>query len=380
MTGRTYPGAQPFLPEEDRAEILAAISGVLESGILAHGRYVRQFEAAAAEMAGVRHAIAVNSGGTAIELALEALGVEGADVVVPTETFVATANSVVRAGGRPVFADLRLEDLSVSVDSIAAAVTARTKAVIIVQMFGLMSAEIPAIQKFCAERGLALLEDAAHAHGATIGGQRAGALGIAACFSYYATKILTTGEGGVITTDDDDLAERVRTIREHGRITGSTLFGYPGNNYRLAEIPAIIGCVQHRRLPEILAHRRKIAAIYRDVLAGTPDLTLIDPRPHGGHSYWRYVALLDGTIDRNAVQAEMNDIGARVTWMYEPLCHQQPYYRDRAEYAKALPVAESVVGRLINLPTHTGVDEDGARLIAESLQHILRKPALQCRR
>jgi len=373
MSQKNYPGAQPFLPPEDRAEILSEIDAVLQSGQLTQSAHLKRFEAAAAAMAGVRHAVAVNSGGIALELALEALGVEGKDVVVPTETFVATANSVVRAGGRPVFADLRLDDLALSVETITDVLTPQTKAVILVHMFGLMSSEIPAIRALCKDRGLALIEDAAHAHGATFGQLSAGGLGLAGCFSYYATKVLTTGEGGVITTDDDAFAHRVRSIRDHGRQTGGAVFDYPGNNFRLPEIPALMGTIQHRRLPEILAHRRKIAAIYREALSNAPHMRLVDPAPHDGHSYWRYAILLDAGIDRDAVQKTLlADSGARVTWMYEPLSHQQPYYARQSQYNRSLPFAESVVGRLINLPTHTGVDEEGAKLIAHSLRQTTR--------
>jgi len=368
MTEPSYPGAQPFLPPEDRGEILTAVDRILQSGQFTQGEHLRHFEADAAKMAGVSHAIAVNSGGAALELALEALDVEDCDVVVPTQTFVASANSVVRAGGRPVFADLRLDDLALTLATISAALTPNTKAVMLVHMFGLMSSEIPAIRTLCRERGLALIEDAAHAHGATIDGMPAGSLGLAGCFSYYATKILTTGEGGIVTTNDEEFAERVRSIRDHGRKGDSPLFCYPGNNYRLPEIPAIIGRVQQRRLAEILGHRRRIAKVYREMLGGAPDIKIVDPAPHEGHAYWRYVVLLSNRVDRAAVQKMLLERArARVTWMYEPLCHQQPYYAERSQYAARLPVAESVVGRLINLPTHMGVDEDGARLIACTL-------------
>ncbi|WP_168192658.1 DegT/DnrJ/EryC1/StrS family aminotransferase [Undibacter mobilis] len=368
MATRSYSGAQPYFPDEDRAEIMAAVEDILVSGSMTQGPYLKRFEAAAAEMAGTRYALGVNSGGTALEIALEAVNVKGKDVIVPTETFVATANSVVRAGGRPIFADLRLNDLAISESTIAAVKTPNTAAVIIVHMFGLMSSEIAAIQDYCRKEGLVLIEDAAHAHGASFCGRPAGSLGQIGCFSYYATKVLTTGEGGVITTSDDRLAEQVRRIRDHGRQTGGSVFDYAGNNFRLAEIPAAIGVVQQRRLAEIVAHRRRIAAVYRNILHNAPYMYLVDPVPHDEHSYWRYAILLDKGIDRQTVQRVLLDqINARVTWMYEPLCHQQPLYAHQAENAVSLPVAESVVGRLINLPTHSYIDEQGATDIAHTL-------------
>lgn len=367
-------GAAPFFPPEDRADILAAIEVMLRNGILAHGPYGRAFEAACAEMAGTRHALAVSSGAAALELVWEALDLNGAEVVVPAETFVATAASVVRAGGTPVFADIDPGTLSLTPDSIARRIGPRTRAVALVHMFGLMSPDIPAIRDLCAARGLILIEDAAHAHGATLGGLRAGGLGAAGCFSYYATKVLTTGEGGIITTDDDDLAARLACLRNHGRAGDGQTVVIAGGNYRMGEIPALLGLHQQRRLADMLAHRRRIAAIYREMLAGTPRLALIDPEPRNGHAYWRYAALLDPDVDRDALQAAMAErYWARVTWMYEPLCHRQPVFAGHPDAAIRLPGADSVCGRLINLPTHPGVDEAAARRLAAGLDDLLRR-------
>lgn len=364
-------GAQPWIPDEDRLAILEEIDGILKSGQFTQGPHVRAFEASCAGMAGTVHAIAVNSGGTALELLLEGIDVAGGDVVVPTETFIATANAVVRAGATPVFADVDPNTLSLTAADVAARLTSRTKAVILVHMFGLMSPEIPALRSLCAERGIPLLEDAAHAHGASFGGLRAGGLGLAGCFSFYATKVLTTGEGGVITTDDDNLANRLRSLRDHGRGCDGA-FDMAGNNFRLPEIAAVIGLSQQRRLSENIAHRRGVAASYRRALGGVKGLTLVDPVPEDGHVYWRYAALLDEGIDRLDVQRRMAArFGVRITWMYEPLCHHQPFYAARPEGHVVLPGAESACGRQINLPTHPGVGEADAQRVIEGLLTVL---------
>lgn len=375
MTEEMIAGAQPWFPEEDRAAILQDVAAALASGELAHGRHVRAFEAACADMAGTRCAVAVNSGAAALTLTWEALDLAGAEVVTPTETFAATALSILRAGATPVFADIDPRTLALTPQTISQVLTERTRAVALVHMFGLMSPDIPALRAFCAERGLILVEDAAHAHGAVAAdGTRAGGLGRAGCFSYYATKILTTGEGGVVTTDDAALARRIARLRDHGRWPGDPLITAAGGNYRLGEIPAILGVRQHRRLDEIIARRRRLAAVYAETLCGAPGLTAIDPAPRDGHVYWRYAALLADGLDRDGLRDHMAQVHrARVTWMYEPLCHEQPLLA--AARRGPTPGAESVRGRLINLPTHPAVSEADARRIAEGVRAWLETAA-----
>lgn len=364
------PGAAPFFPEEDRRAILPLVDGILKTGQLTQATYLAQFESACAEMAGTRYALAVNSGGTALELLVEALNVRGREVVVPTQTFVAAPNAVVRAGGIPVFVDVSPENMVMDAEALQRAIGPRTSAVILVHMFGLMARQIQAIRDICSNRGIALIEDAAHAHGASYNGIPAGSLGTGGSFSYYATKILSTGEGGAVTTDDAEVIAAVRSLRDHGRSPIAELFDRAGNNFRLSEISALLGVFQHRRLAEVLEHRRTVAAVYRSVLSDVPGLRPIDP-PSDGHAYWRYPMLLGATVDRRTVQQRMAvEAGCRITWMYEPLCHQQPCYVDQCKGA-AFPVAEMMIKRLINLPTHHGVSAAVATRIAESLKQIV---------
>lgn len=366
-----YPGALPYFPADDRQVILAEIEKILISGQMTQGPYLAEFERSCRSMTGTSYALGVNSGGTALELVFEALDLKNGEVIVPTETFVATPNSVIRAGGLPVFADISPVNLVLSVESLKACLTPRTRGVVLVHMFGIMAEQISEIQEFCNDHGLFLVEDAAHAHGAGYGSKLAGDLGIAGCFSYYATKILSTGEGGAITTNSEELAIKVRSLRDHGRMTAGSEFDRAGNNFRLAEIPALLGTFQHHRLAEILAHRRHIAKIYREAFYGHPLLKAVDPAPYDRHSYWRYTVLLDNRINREKVQILMQQrANTRITWMYEPLCHQQPYYMQRGSLGN-FPVAMDIGPRLINLPTHMGVDPEGAEMIAETLTGIL---------
>ncbi|CEF48506.1 unnamed protein product [uncultured bacterium] len=373
MSNDMIAGAAPFFPADDRLALLPLIEEILRSGRLTQGPHLRAFEQCCAGMAGTSHALGVSSGGAALQLVLEALPVAGGEVIVPTQTFVATPNSVARAGATPVFVDVSGENLAIDIVSLRRALTRRTRAVIVVHMFGIMSRQLDEIQRICRDAGVFLIEDAAHAHGATHNGQSAGSLGAAACFSYYATKILAIGEGGAVTTNDERLAAAVASLRDHGRASSGEQFDRAGNNFRLAEIPALLGTFQHHRLQEIIAHRRAIAAIYRRVFATMPTVVrVIDPEPRDGHVYWRYPVLLERSVDRRRVQIRMaEEARCRVTWMYEPLCHQQPHYA-AANAAGSFPVAEDTIARLLNFPTHSGVALEDAARIAETFGRIAR--------
>ena len=364
-------GAEPFIPEDDRKEMLEGIQEIIKSGQFSLGKHLEEFETAVCKMAGTQFALGVNSCGTGLELIFEALDIRGKEVIVPTETFLATANAVTRAGGKPVFADIDPTNLSLTCTSIENCITENTIAVAIVHMFGAISHEISKVKELCKNKGIYLVEDAAHAHGAKMKSIPAGSWGDIACFSFYATKILTTGEGGAITTNDKDLARKISSLRNHGKDPITSEFIIPGNNFRLAEIPSLIGSIQLNRLPEILAHRRKIASIYRENLGSLQRLTLIDPSPHDGNSYWRYAALLPPDVNREKIQNQMREqFQVRITWMYEPLCHHQPVYSDEGSKIK-LPNAEKISGSLINLPTHNKVSEHDAEKVAQGLKKLI---------
>ena len=216
----------------------------LTSGVLTQGPRVKDFEQRFAEFVGVEHAVAVCNGTAALELVLRHYRLEGGEVIVPTNTFLATANAVIFAGGRPVFADIAENSLCVGLEQIRQRVTGRTRGVILVHLAGLICPEIAAIREFARPRGLFVIEDAAHAHGAEWGQCRAGALADAGAFSFFATKVMTTGEGGMITTNNPKLAQFARTFRNHGVPEGKKTHEDLGHNYRMGEISAILGLSQ----------------------------------------------------------------------------------------------------------------------------------------
>src|SRR3990170_8761971 len=246
------------LPKIGEEEVEAVVK-VLRSGLLTQGLgagpMVTQFEKKFAEFAGVKHAIAVNTGTAALHSAVVSAGVKpGDEVILPSFTFVATAEAVVMAGGKPVFTDIDPETHNISPAEIEKTVTKKTKAIVPVDLYGL-PAEIKPIREIAAEHGLAVVEDAAQAHGATYDGKPAGAFADVACWSLYASKNMTTGEGGVITTNNDEIAETMRLLRTHGEKAkyASLMLG---TNYRMSEVQAAIGLAQLEKLPSFVAKRR----------------------------------------------------------------------------------------------------------------------------
>ena len=356
-------GAAPwFGPSLD--PILEDIREVLFSGVLVQGKHVAEFERRVAAMANTPFAAAVSSGGIALELALLALGVKGKEVIVPTQTFIASANAIVRAGGTPVFADIEKDTLCLDPADVEWRIGPLTCGVMFVHMFGLVPPSLLRIEQLCRDRGLFLMEDAAHAHGASLGGRRAGQFGDAGCFSFFATKIVTTGEGGAVTTGREDLYATVVKLRNHGRQAGTALFDLPGNNFRLTEIQSLLGWHQLARLEEILEHRTRIAAIYRAGLRGIAGIESLPEYPDVRHAYWRYPAYLAEGIERLRFQQGMWERHRiRITWMYSPVCHLQPVSQGCGPQPP-LRVAEWCIDHLVNLPTHMGVSEfDAARVV-----------------
>ena len=362
------------LPQIGEEEVEAVVK-VLRSGMLTQslgaGPMVTCFEKSYAKFAGVKHAVAVNTGTAALHSAIVAVGVkQGDEVILPSFTFVATAEAVVLAGGKPVFADIDPETYSISPTEIGKVITKKTKAIVPVDLYG-YSAEMKPLREIVAKHGLALVEDSAQAHGATYDGKPAGAFADAACWSLYASKNMTTGEGGVITTDNDEIAETLRLIRTHGeKAKYSSLM--LGNNYRMSEIQAAIGLVQLRKLPSFVAKRRQNARQLTKLLKKTDRLHLPEESKDRLHSWYLYtVRLNDGDeSERNRIVEELrkNDVGAEVYYL-NPV-HTMSYYRENFGSGK-LPETEKAAKQVFSLPIHPGVTEDQIDYIGNTLLKLL---------
>jgi len=258
------PAAKPYFPRTDIEEMKKHLDRILTSGMLTLGEYTKNFERQFGDLVRVRRAIAVNSGTSALEIALRAHGLkQGDEVILPTNTFGATCAAAIFAGGKPVITDVSPSTLTIDTKSVERAITSKSRGVMAVHIGGLICPEVERIRELCDQRGLFLVEDAAHAHGSKIDGKSAGSLSSAGCFSFYPTKVVSSGEGGMITTDSEDLASTACILRDQGKESfSSNVIVKLGYNWRMPEICAALGVVQLRRLPEFIERRNAIARIY----------------------------------------------------------------------------------------------------------------------
>ena len=367
------PKARPSIPAEDIASLLGDFEAILRSGQLTQGEYLQRFEQEFAAYIGVEHAVGLNSGTAPLEIAMRYWQVAGREVIVPTNTFMASANAVLLAGGTPVLADISAASLSSGLPQIRPQITAKTGGVVVVHIGGLILPDVDEIRAFCRERDLFLLEDAAHAHGAAQRGRRAGSLGDAASFSFFPTKVMTCGEGGMLTTDDEGLAAFARSFRSHGVAAEGRDLVRLGTNYRLPELSAALGLRQLGRLDEFVRERNHLARRYRERLQQVPGIGLFPAPADQVHSYYKFpVRLPSGCEGGEVLQTLKEGFGVVGGSLYWPPCHLQPFYRERFGYGEGcFPVAEEVLRRTITLPLFSGLTEREVDYVCTALQNVL---------
>ncbi len=352
---RRVPLARPLLGDDELAEV----DGILRSGQVSRGLKVTEFEQLVAEYLGVRYAFATTSCTTALHLSLVVLGIgAGDEVLVPDFTFPATANVVAQQGATPVLVDIDLSTYNVDPNELAKHLTTRTRAVMPVHLFGL-AAEMDPIIEFAREHGLAVVEDAACALGATYRARACGAFGDAACFSFHARKVITTGEGGMIVTDREDLAEQIQVLRNHGGVRANNRFQFraAGFNYRLSDIQAAVGVAQMRRLPDLLDRRQRLATRYMEALSTVEGVDVVPRATEGRHTYQAFVVLLAEGIDRDAVIAHMAGAGIETTLGTYAL-HAQPFFQESYGcVAGQLGASYAAFRRTLALPLYPEMDE-----------------------
>lgn len=361
------PVAQPVLGGNERKYVLDCIDS---NWISSNGKYIGRFEAAFAEFCGVKHAVAINNGTTALHLALVCMDVQpGDEVIIPTVTYIATANAVRYCGGIPVLVDVCPDTMNIDPAAIEAKITPRTRGIIPVHLYG-HPAEMDAVNEIAARHKLWVLEDAAEAHGAEVRGRRVGSLGTCATFSFFGNKIVTTGEGGMITTNDDALAEKLRLFRGQGMDPKRRYwFQVVGYNYRMTNIAAAIGLAQMEKVDASLAERAQIARWYDEALAPLAGkIVLPSEAPWAKQVVWMYnIFLADGSEDkRDSVMRQLDEMGIETRPVFYPM-HIMPPYAESASY----PVADEWAQRGINLPTFQGLTRENVQRIADALSSLL---------
>ena len=343
------PIARPWIGEEEKKAVLE----VLDSGMLAMGKWVKRFEEDFANYIGVKHALTTTNGTQALILALEALGIKGKEVLVPSFTFISSATSIIRASGKPVFVDVNPKTFNIDVEDARKKVTDKTVAIMPVHLYG-QPAEMGAVLELAEEKSLYVLEDACQAHGAEWKGKKTGSLGDIAAFSFYPTKNMTTGEGGMVTTDNDKLAEKISMLRNHGQ-KERYLHTELGWNYRMTNIAAAIGLVQLKKLNKANEIRRKNAKIYDEELSGIDGVETPYVDPRAKHVYHQYTIKVR---DRNKLihAFKENKIGFGI--YYPRGIHQQPIIQKLGFGNVRLPITEKIVNEVMSLPIHPLVNED----------------------
>ncbi|HET9496015.1 MAG TPA: DegT/DnrJ/EryC1/StrS family aminotransferase [Chloroflexia bacterium] len=355
--------ARPMIGEEEKQAVLE----VLESGQLAQGKVVADFEAAFAEYCGVKHAIATSNGTTALHVALLAHEIgPGDEVITVPFTFIASANSVLYTGARPVFVDIEPDSFNIDVDQIEAAITPRTKAIMPVHLFG-NPADMTRIMEIAGRRGLIVIEDAAQAHGAELEGARAGSWGTG-CFSFYPTKNITTGEGGMVTTSDDKVADLARLIRAHGmrvRYYHEML----GFNFRMTNIHAAIGLAQMRKLESF--NRARIAnAAYLSERLPRDKVQVPTVRPGARHVFHQYTVRVLPPLERDAVREKLAAAGVGSEVYYPVPVHEQQLYRELGYGDRRFPVSEQAARQVLSLPVHPGLSREDLDTIVAAVEAL----------
>jgi perosamine synthetase len=372
------PINKPWLDAEEKTEIMHVLEdNVLTSAAKDGGKRVQDFETELCDFLKVKHVVAVNSGTSALYAALIAADIKkGDEILVPSFTFVATANSILAVGAKPIFVDINLDDYTVDIFDLKSKITNKSKAVIPVHLYGHPSA-IDEINELADTYSLTVIEDACQSVGSTYKGKQTGTIGSMGCFSMYASKVLTCGEGGAIATNIDNLAEKLKMIRNHGMFDGydTRMFGL---NLRLPELSAAIAKVQTKKLHRMLESRRRNAKLLTEMLLDSgKELKTKFPEEHQDKQFnwYLYTVAFEDSTTRDKVKQKMLKRGIGATIYYDPPVHETPYYREvtvstNQHDKKGLPKTEWGARHVLSLPVHPLVEEQDIKYMADIFKEI----------
>lgn len=372
MSKQLIRSSKPIFPKEDINQLLLDVREVLEDGQFRNGKNVNMFEKMVAQYVGVGNTVAFDSDSSAYETVLRYFGVEGGEVVVCTNSFVSVPNSVVSVGGKVVFADICENTLSMDPESLRQNISPKTRGVIVTHIAGFPNPDLKSILEICREHDLFLVEDATHAIGATVNGQKAGSFGDAAVFAFTPTKVLTTGEGGMLVSNNAELGEFAKRFSFYGSGVGKTNFIDLGRHMVLPEISAILGIYQLKRLEEFVARRNEIAKSYDEALEKI-DVAQTVKCPAGYRSsYYKYPLILDGKLDKaEFTRMLFQDFGVETGNIFYPPCHLQAVYKKLGAFSYGnLLVAERVLSRTITLPMHVGLTDEDVEYVLDKVKFL----------
>ncbi len=367
--------AAPFFDDQDIEKIKDDVAQILKSKRLILGPYTKKFEKLFSEYVGTKFSVAVSSATAALEIVLRYIDVKDNEVIVPTNTFIACANTVVYAGGEPVFADMDPESFCMDIDSVKNKINKKTKAVMAVHLSGLPTPQMDELMKICNENNIMLIEDCSHAPGAVYGSKKVGSIGLAGCFSFFATKILPTGTGGMITTNDPELQNFAEALRHQGGIGGEgqiEVFDKFGYDWMMNETTAAIGINQLSKLEKQLEKRILIAKTYREALKKLDSVKPIKEFENTRNVYWKFLTILNENLDRDEIRKELRtkyNIDAGI--LYPILCHLQPIYKMMGHKEGECPKAEKIMKRQLSLPINPYMTNEDVQYVVDSLDEVI---------
>ena len=365
------PINKPWIGEEEKREVISVLEeNALTTAARDGGKRVRDFESLMKNYLKIKHVVSVNSGTSALYAALLAAGINpGDEILIPSFTFVATANAVVAAGGRPIFVDIKKEDYTMDASDLKAKITKRSKVVVPVHLYG-HPCDIDEIDELAEKNSLHIIEDACQSLGSSYKKKQTGTFGTMGCFSMYASKVLTAGEGGAIATDSDDLADKLKMIRNHGMVEGYDT-RMLGLNLRLPELSAAVAKMQMQKLDKLLQIRRRNADLLSKLLFTTSEkyeVKMPEETADKRFNWYLYTITLQHERDKVKNALVQNSVGATV--YYSPPVHRMPLYAQMASETK-LPVTEWCADHILSLPVHPYVTEADVSHIADSLKSII---------
>jgi perosamine synthetase len=365
---KRIPVSEPFLSGNEEKYVVECMRSGWISSL---GKFIPEFEEKFAGFCGAKYGVAVMNGTTALQLALAAIGIKAGDeVIIPDLTFIATANVVKYFGAKPVLVDSEPETWNMDPEKLAGAITSRTKAVIPVHIYG-HPCDMQPIMELAGKKGIKVIEDCAEAHGAEYNGKKVGSIGDSGCFSFYGNKIITTGEGGMCTTNDQNLAERMRFLKDHA-MDKAKRYWHPeiGYNFRMTNIQAAIGVAQMEQIGKFIEIKIRNAALYKKLLQGVKGITFQPQMPWAMSVYWMHSILIENEfgLDRDRLMEKLKPKGVDTRPFFYPI-HQMPAYAEGQSDSK-FPVATELSKKGINLPSSTKLTPADIKYVCDAIKEL----------